>query len=238
MSEPKPWFGFIEPKASWSSVIALIISLTAGAYQAYWFFIGPDVRFIQPQQVMFNVAGAENVRMIVPLSFKNSAPSRYSDVIMRVHARFSADLSDGSFGVNYTWRNFIRSNPLAKNDEPGLIYEGGVVPLMVKGASAISRDTEFLETKMPQCDGQCNAIYRRPNKPEPFFWKHLIEASRHSKVFRIDLFALTSSGGEVKIACTIEIDESFTDTLRGQRRSGDTDHRYHAPPCIEVAEGR
>ena len=41
LSDEKLWLGFIEPRSSWSSVLALALSLIAGVYQLYWFVVGP-----------------------------------------------------------------------------------------------------------------------------------------------------------------------------------------------------
>ncbi len=250
--DPVLWFGFIEPKASWSSVLALILSLAAAVYQSYWFFIGPDIRFIQPQQVMLNIAdgGLEKgrVRVIVPLSFINHAPSGYSGVVVNVRARLSGDLADGAFSVDLGWTNFVRTNPLADKNagEKGLETLGGVVPQMIKGASAISRDTEFLAIEMPKCvTGACTALRdrmltdpknRSQKRPLEFVWSILQAAAAHRSDLVLELWAITERQDRIDVTCTIETDASFAKQIRTSTAGGEERSPYHAPPCREAVE--
>ena len=119
----------------------------------------------------------------------------------------------------------MRSNPLAKNPEEGLLVNNRATPIMVKGSSAVSQDTAFAFDAPPVClEGICDALSNPSGGFQSFFWNHLILASEESKEFVIEVVAHTASGDVINTACRVEIDSSFTDTLKG-------DQKYHAPPC-------
>lgn len=216
-------FGFIEPRADFASLTAVIVTVLALAAQMYWFFLGSQVQLMQPEQVFFNRMDLQRVRFVVPLTFHNRAMSQYSEVISDVDMELSIPTSSMPT-TKFKWRSYAEFRPL--NKEKLIEFSEIHFPISIPGASSVSYEVEFVQEAKQCVTVGCNDADMRKLK-----WEDFAGAAKDGDRMEIKVIASGIEEAEYVQTCTVVIDDSFLDRI-----GTDKDHPWHAPPCLEPLE--
>ena len=213
-----PIFGFIERKADFASLLAVVVSTAALITQVYWFLLGPEVAMIAPQQVFMNVMERDRVRFVVPVTFRNQAVKQYSEVITDINLTMELPNSDLPKTM-FRWRSYVEFRPL--NGKNPIIFTDIRHPIFVPGASSVSNEAEFTQ-EVEQCVREdCEEDERTI-----LIWDEFEDAVEQAEIMVLTVVATGLEEARYQTTCTVTIDREFVDLIKQYRP-------WHAPPCIE-----
>jgi hypothetical protein len=164
----------IEPKTSFTSLAAFILSLWGVGQSTYFFFQGSSLKLIAPKEILIYrdicySSSSEIIRVVIPATIINNAPKGYVGVLNRIDLRFriGRDLEfDATNFVDLGGGGLGSSGVIGcdKDKDKNYLYSVGMKDnykaSAIDGGASIVENTLFTPT-VPNCVEGGESCYKK-----------------------------------------------------------------------------